>query len=145
MKTHTFNIDTTSFGELSTEELTDIFLDGRFISPFLERHIPIWFPHLTHIKGNKPYDHIDQDDNKYDAKNFTKNGLQFMPSGMIGTGRKYDKVVCLKKIQKYDMIYILCDITGFPEIRIVFAKGEDLLNIYGNARIPYKDRVEIFG
>ena len=144
-KTFTFMVEDLAFGSLSKEEIIELFKDGRFVSPFLERQLTIWFPELTHVSGCKPYDHLDEHSNKYDAKNFTKNGLKFMPSGMIGTGRKYNYELCRQKIKKNKMTYIACDVVDFPQVRVKFVDGIKLLGKYKSAQVPTKDRELLFG
>lgn len=142
-KVFTYKIENVSFGNLSNGNLTKLFQDGRTSSPFLEQHIPLWFPYLKWQSGNKKYDHIDNDGNKYDAKNFTKHGLFFLPSSQIGSGRKINDIHAKETIDS--MTYILCDIEDFPKIRIKFYSGKKLLNEYPKYRIPYNDREKIFG
>ena len=62
--------------------------------------MPHWFPELTRIEGNKDHDHVDTRGRKYDAKNFTKGGLKFMPSSQLGAGRKFDAVAAHNKANK---------------------------------------------
>ncbi len=144
-KTYIFELKTPRFGALQKEEVIKIFKDGRYASPFLERQLPLWFDGLTHITGNKPYDLVDEQGRKYDAKNFTSNGLKFMPSGQIGTGRKYDPDKCRKKIEENKMTYIACDITEFPKVRVRFLDGSELLKKYPKAQVMFKDREVLFG
>ena len=58
-----------------------------------------------------------------EAKNFTKNGAKFMPSRMLGVGRKY--------IEE-------------EAHNIRFVKGSELLKEYPKAIIPFKKREEFF-
>lgn len=144
-KVYEFNIKKYSFDELSSNEVIDILKDGRFSSPFIEKSIEKWFNNLEHIVGNKEYDYISPDGQKYDAKSFTKGGMKFMPSNMIGAGRVFDFSKCVDKINEHNLIYILCDIVEFPQIRIRFMHGIELLNSYKKASIPFSKRVLIFG
>lgn len=147
-KTYNFHIDDIKFGELDKEALVEVFKDGRVASHFLERHLPIWFPSLVHVAGCKDHDHIDADGKKYDAKNFTRaGGLKFMPSNMLGTGRKYNYRECREKIMKLDLRYIACDIVDFPQVRVKFFKGEDLLKRYpkGSVSKSNRNRKVLFG
>jgi len=141
--TYCFNIDNVSFGNLPKETVIDLFRDGRISSAFLEEHIPLWYPKLKRVIGNKDHDHIGKDGRYYDAKNFTKNGLKFCPSSQIGAGRKINKEKAAESANK--LIYILCDIVEFPSIRIVFKNGVLLMKHYPSFTIPYKDRSNIFG
>ena len=141
-KTYKFDIPVFSFGNLSNEELIEVFKDGRFASPFLERQLTKWFPELTHVKGNKGHDHRDKDGILYDAKNFTKRGLKFMPSNQVGQGRTFDAKVAHGKAK--GLIYIACDIVEFPSIRVRFSRGRDLINTYPDCKVPLSDREAYF-
>ena len=130
-----------SFGDLNQDEIIDILSDGRFSTPLIEIQLCKWFP-LIHVKGNKDHDHIDNDGNLYDAKNFTKGGLNFMPSNQIGAGRKLNKEIAIEKANK--LIYICVDITQLPTLQIIFVKGNKLAEKYNNFKIPFKKREELF-
>lgn len=130
------------FGTLPVETLIDHFKDGRWASTLLEHYIPIEYPELTWVSGNKDHDHIDAQGNLYDLKCFTKGGLKFMPSNQIGAKRSFNKDVAYEKANR--LTYICCDITEFPIVSIKFAKGCDLVAKYPRCSIPFKDRVEFF-
>lgn len=139
-----YNFDLTDhfkFGDLSNKELENVFKDGRAISHFLQEQAKYWFPSLIR-KDTKEYDFLDGENNKYEMKCFTKKGCKFCPSNMIGKGRKKDENR-IKDISKYTS-YIICDVTSFPTIQIVFKKGKDLLSEYPKASIKYADRKNIF-
>ena len=137
-KVYDFTIPNFQFGDLSEEECKTIYRDGRVASHLLERQLTKWFPKLKHIPGCKGYDHVDNLNEKYDAKNFTHRGLKFMPSNQIGSGRKFDYNETRKHAK--DLTYICCDIVNFPKVRIKFVKGLKLLRKYPSASIPHKDR-----
>ena len=141
-KAFKFLIEDFSFGTLSQERLVNIGRDGRVASHLLEPQLEDWFPELTHVAGCKGYDHYDQTGQLYDAKNFTKNGLKFMPSNQIGSGRKF----CFETTKEHasDLIYICCDIVEFPEIRVVFKDGKDLLEEYPNGMVSKGQREDLF-
>ena len=146
-KVFTFDLSGTySFGSLSKSRLTEAFKDGRLTSHLIEPHLEIWYPELKHIKGCKDHDHVNRiDENiKYDAKNFTHaGGCKFMPSGMIGTGRKFDQEQFLLKTE--NMNYIICDIVDFPKVSVIFKKGSELASQYPNGTITKSKRGELFG
>ena len=142
----TYDFDLTgkmSFGDIPIERLYEFFKDGRNASFMLEEQLIHWFPKLTRIEGNKDHDHIDENDTKYDAKNFTKNGLSFMPSNQIGAGRKFNSVKAYQKANK--LIYICCDIIDFPKVRVVFKSGVDLVKNFPNCKIYITNREVLFG
>ena len=90
--TDTYRIRNISFGDLEKDDIHDILKDGRLASHFLERQLEVWYPHLTFVDG-RGHDHIDEDGNLYDQKCFTKGGLAFAPSNMIGKGRSINRTL----------------------------------------------------
>ena len=42
------------------------------------------------------------------------------------------------------MIYICCDITSFPKMKVKFAKGSDLIKSYPNCKISKTKRKDFF-
>jgi hypothetical protein len=141
-KTYYFEIKNFSFGDIPREELIKNFKDGRCCSWFMEPQIAKWFPELSRVMRNKDHDHIDNDGVKYDAKNFTKGGLTFMPSNQMGAGRKFNESIAHKKAS--DLVYICCDIVNFPKIRVRFEKGSDLIKRFPKCRIKKSLREEFF-
>jgi hypothetical protein len=91
-KTFIYNLSEFSFGNLPHAMIIEIFKDGRPFSHFIEKWLSFNFE-LHHIMGCKSYDFTDTNDEniKYDQKTFTSRGCKFMPSNMIGEGRKFDK------------------------------------------------------
>jgi hypothetical protein len=132
-----------SFGDISEERLYEFFKDGRNASFMLEEQLTHWFPELTRVEGNKDHDHISENGVKYDAKNFTKHGLNFMPSNQIGAGRKFDSVVAYQKANK--LVYICCDIVDFPKVKVVFKDGKDLVKSYPSCKVSKNKRELLFG
>ena len=142
-KTYEFDLtDTMSFGDIKTERLYEFFKDGRNASFMLEEQLVHWFTDLTRVEGNKDHDHFDSKGVLYDAKNFTKGGLKFMPSNQLGAGRKFNESVAHTKAGK--LIYICCDIVDFPKVRVIFKSGKDLIKSYPKCSIPKKDRELLF-
>jgi hypothetical protein len=141
-KTYKFEVDNFSFGEITREELIENYKDGRCISWFMEPQLAKWFPELTRVRGNKDHDHVDKNGAKYDAKNFTKNGLKFMPSSQIGVGRKFEESVAHRKAK--DLIFICCDVVDFPKIRVKFLEGGELVKKYPKCLISKSKREVLF-
>jgi len=141
-KTFTFEVEAT-FGDLPTELINKMFQDGRVASKFLENHIPVWFPELEFVDAHG-YDHVNKKTGRLlDAKCFTKGGLTYAPSNMLGGGRKIVNEVAHEHANEID--YIACDIIDFPVIRIRFAKGSDLVEKYPTCKIKRNQRDEFFG
>ena len=143
-KTYEFDLSNTiSFGDISEKRLYEFFKDGRNASFMLEEQLTHWFPELTRVEGNKDHDHISENGVKYDAKNFTKYGLNFMPSNQIGAGRKFDSVIAYQKANK--LVYICCDIVDFPKVKVIFKDGKDLVKSYPNCKVSKSKREMLFG
>ena len=140
-KTFEFNLTNISFDNIPSDKLIKLFTDGRHASHILELWVETNF--IDKKKHNvKDHDFIDNNNNFMEAKNFTKNGAKFMPSRMLGVGRKYIKEEADKVIKSN--IYVITDINDMPKIKMRFVKGIDLLEKYPNAIIPFKLRDEFF-
>jgi hypothetical protein len=133
-----------SFGTLPEDIVMDVLADGRVASHFLERHLPLWFPELEFVSGCRDHDHISPlTGAKFDQKSFTKLGCKFMPSSMIGVGRKFDRDKFLEKSGQ--LTYIICDLTQLPSIGVVFKQGVSLAEKYPKGAIPLRERTTLFG
>lgn len=136
---YSFTLDNFAFANLSQEELLFIFKKGNNVSPFLELYLAKMF-NLTFV--NKTYyDFIDPIGNKIEQKTFTKYGCCFMPSTFRNNG--YDSEDELMKVC-YENIYMLCDITEFPRVNIIFKKGVDLFKDFPDGKIPVRYKLSIF-
>jgi len=150
MNTIVFNQTTThvitncNFDCLSPAVLISLYQDGRVFSHFIERWLPSIYSGLTHIPGCEKYDHVDSANSniKYDQKTFTKRGCNFMPSNMIGEGRKFDPVIFKEKTANLN--YIIVSNVNFPEIKIRFVTGVELADKYPNGKIPFTKFNEFF-
>jgi len=142
-KTYTHTIEEFSFDNLPKSVIIETYKDGRAFSHFIEPWLAINYP-LIHIKGCKKHDHVDMNDEniKYDQKTFTKRGCKFMPSNMIGEGRTFNTEIFQEKAKK--LIYIIVSNINFPEIKIKFMRGIDLIVDYPNGIIPLKEFDKFF-
>jgi hypothetical protein len=142
-KTFTHTIEEFSFGNLSKETIIEIFKDGRAFSHFIEPWLASHYP-LKHIKGCKKYDFEDINNSQilYDEKTFTSGGCKFYPSNMIGEGRTFNQEIFEEKAKK--LIYIIVSNVNFPEIKIKFVKGSDLILQYPKGEIKLNNMVEFF-
>jgi hypothetical protein len=143
-KTYYKEIENFSFGELTKEELTELFKDGRTTSRFMEKLATKWFPELTNV-DEKHYDHVDTEINRYEMKGFTKGGCNFVPSGMLGMGRRIDLNELAEVISEHKLTYIITDIVEFPKIRVRFVDGKELLKAYPKGKIKLNEREDFFG
>lgn len=142
-KTDTHKISNISFGDLPNTILNEILKDGRAFSHFIEPWLETKYP-LVWIRGCKQYDFKDKNDAEilYDEKTFTKGGLKFMPSYMIGSQRTFDKKVFEEKTKR--LIFCIVSNINFPEIKVKFVKGEELLKSYPTGKIKLKDHDKFF-
>jgi len=142
--TFTHVIEDFSFGNLPKQTLIKTFKDGRAFSHLIEPWLEVNYPILKYIDGCKEYDYIDiHDENiKYDQKTFTCRGCKFVPSNMLGQGRMFDKNIFEEKAKK--LIYIIVSNVNFPEIKIKFVKGVDLIVAYPTGCIHSKDFDKFF-
>ena len=144
-KTTTKIVYNPRFDNLPPELINEIFKDGRPFSHFAEHWLDNNYNGLTHVPGCKSYDFINTNNNsiKYDEKTFTKKGCNFMPSSMIGTGRKFNK----KEFETHanELNYIIVSNVNFPIIKIKFITGSDLLVKYPSGRIPPSQHDLFFG
>ena len=135
-----------SFGNLTEEEIVEVLSDGRPMSHLVEVQLTKWFPELTHIRGCKDHDHVMQHNGqtvKLDAKNFTRSGgCKFMPSSMIGTGRKFNEALFKDSVKDKD--YIICDITRLPKVYVKFKKGTELAADFPKGKITKSQRGLLF-
>jgi len=139
--TFTHTLQNYHFGNIPESVICETYKDGRAFSHFIEPWLAVNYP-LTHITGCKKYDHVDKDNIQYEQKTFTKGGCKFMPSNMLGEGRKFDKELFQEKAKK--LIYIIVSNIHFPEIKVKFVRGIDLIVTYPNGMIPLKDFVKFF-
>lgn len=141
-KTHTHLIkNINGFGNLPETTVANIYKDGRPFAHFIEPWLAANYP-LIHINGCKSYDHIDLNKNKYEQKTFTQHGCNFAPSYMVGKSRTFNKKICEEKAN--ELIYIIVSNIYFPEIKVKFVKGSDLIEEYPKAFIPRRDYDKFF-
>ena len=143
--TFVHRIHNIAFGNLSNEACIRILKDGRAFSHFIEPWLEMNYPSLKHVTGCKDHDFedIDNENIQYDQKTFTTRGCNFMPSNMVGKGRKFDQEVFDEKSKK--LLYIIIGNINFPEIKIKFVRGIDLVVDYPKGKIPFKDFDKFFG
>ena len=142
-KTFVHSINNFKFGNLSTETCKIILKDGRPFSHFIEKWLEHNYP-LKHIDGCKSYDFVDINNQTiiYDEKTFTSRGCSFCPSNMIGQGRIFNQTEFEKKSKK--LIFCIVSNIDFPEIKVKFIKGDELIKQYPSGKIPSKDFVKFF-
>ena len=136
-------IEKYNFGNLPDETCKKILKDGRAFSHFIEPWLAHTLP-LTHVTGCKKYDFKDRTHPEilYDEKTFTRRGCKFCPSNMLGQGRTFDQERFVEHSKK--LIFCIVSNIDFPNIKIKFVRGEDLMRDYPRGKIPLKDHVKFF-
>lgn len=133
-----------SFGNVPTATLDELFKDGRVISRFIEAEVAERFSGLRLAESTNAngYDIVGRGGNKLEVKTFTKGGCKFVPSYMVGSGRKIDA----EKARKETVAKYLClaDVTQFPYVSVVFKKFDDVWEDYPKGSISPKQREKLF-
>jgi len=129
-QTYEFSFDINEFKcvGLTQEEVIHMYKDGRVFSQWVERWLEKEFKELTWVRGCKKYDFINSNNEniKYEAKTFTPaSGLSYAPSGQTGVGRKIDEPVAKERAS--NLIYIIVSNIDFPNIKVRFMNGNDLM------------------
>ena len=142
-KTFSHTITGYGFGDLPIETVNGIYKDGRAFSHFIEHWLVKNYP-LIHVDGCKDHDFTDTVNKEiiFDEKTFTKGGCKFMPSSMIGTGRTFDKEKFLEKADR--LIYCIVSNVYFPDIKIKFIPGHELIQRYPNGSIHVNEHDTFF-
>ena len=143
LKTYTFQLSNIGFDSLTPCILESIFKDGRAFSHLIEPWLANKF-NLIHEKGCKHFDFKDANNHEIliDEKTFTHNGLSFTPSNMKGQGRTFDREIFEKKTN--NLVFCCVSNINFPEIKVKFIDGKDLLTQYPKGSIPLKDFTKFF-
>ena len=133
-KTFSHTLSGYGFGGLPIEKVNEIYKDGRVFSHFIEHWLEQNYP-LIHVDGCKDHDFTDVVNKEiiFDEKTFTRGGCKFMPSNMIGSGRTFNKVKFLEKADR--LIYCIVSNVYFPDIKIKFVPGHELIQKYPNGVI----------
>ena len=71
-------------------------------------------------------------------KTFTQRQLTFVPSNMLGVGRKYDEETFHEIADRTD--YVIVDNSNFPHLKIVFDSGTNLIKRYPKGSVSKTKR-----
>lgn len=145
-KVYSFSIKSTIFNAEYEEEIFEGWRNNaKYATEYGEIIITKVFPKLIRRPANDSYDFdykIKNDSIRVEMKCFGKNGCKILPSNQLGVGRKKDQEEFEYRIKK--SIYLICDITNTPKLRVIFYKGEDLYKLYPSGTIKSKDKASIF-
>jgi hypothetical protein len=142
-KSFTHTLSNAYFDSLPIECVDTIFKDGRVFSHFIEHWLEQKYP-LKRVSGCKEYDHIDVNfpNTKYEQKTFTSKGCDFTPSSMKGTKRIFDKELFEEKA--LGLVYCIVSNVNFPEIKVRYVTGAELISKFPRGKINIKLHDEFF-
>jgi hypothetical protein len=104
--------------KVTVEDIKEYFTDGRRVSFIIERRLkwdnPGWTLASSEGAG---YDLRDPDGGLWEVRSITRGGVYFTPSAQVGSGRKFDEVGFLEKLNAVDG-FILADIVDFPTVAL---------------------------
>ncbi len=125
---------------LTPEEVLSYFRDGRRISFILERRIRDSFPgwKLAPSEGSA-YDLIDTRGRFWEVRSLS-TGIYFSPSGMVGSGRSFDEVGFLAKLDSVAG-YVCSDIIKFPEVPVYVVPCELIRSLYNERKLGRNTRI----
>ena len=119
------NIKKFSFGNISRDNLKEIFKDGRVFGLLSEYLLPIISSgEIKKEPGNKYFD-LSKKKEKIEQRTLTDGGLRLIPSSQIGTGRSYNSEKFTNKIKEVKWFFII-DNTRFPYLEGVFIQSDKL-------------------
>jgi hypothetical protein len=141
-KAYAYEVIDYSFDRLSADLVSEIYLDGRVFSHFSERLIQKLFPELTRV-DKKYFDYTRNGfTRRVENKTFTQRELAFVPSSMLGVGRKYDEEKFHEIADRTD--YVIVDNSNFPHLKIVFDSGTNLIKRYPKGKVSKTKRQEFW-
>jgi len=114
---------------LTNEEVREYFKDGRRCSFLIERKLRIYMKAEIAETEGKSYDLIDENNNKWEVRSLTNNGVYFCPSTMVGSSRKFDEKGFLRKL-KVVVGYKIANIQTFPNVKVYSVSSEQVLAWY---------------
>ena len=141
-KTYHKKFEDVKFDNLDEVSLLKAFLNGSTISRFIELWLARNYDKLMD-SDTVEYDLWDfEKKRKVEVKSFTKGGCNFMPSYMIGAGRKLEEEKAYEYID--GKIFCIVDIIDYPNIYYKFIEGDVLQWDYPKYKIPIKQRTTFF-
>ena len=115
--------------KLTEDQVKDYFTDGRRVSFMIERRLVKFVGGTLSKSEGAGYDLIDSENNKWEVRSLTKDGIYFCPSYMVGSGRKFNEEGFLRKLREIKG-YLISDITLFPSIPCWSIEHEKIQKLY---------------
>jgi len=137
--------------KMEADEVREYFTDGRRVSFMLERRISreIIKGRLAQSEGAS-FDLFDSDGAKWEVRSITRTGIYFCPSYMVGSGRAFDEVGFLRKLDEVAG-YLVSDVECFPDVPVWKIDGQRVRDWYhggvlgANTKIPRKRALQLLG
>lgn len=142
IKSGTFRWDAAKIAcalKIKEADVLEYFRDGRRVSFITERRLCEAIGGTLANSEGAAYDLTDPNGGKWEVRSITK-GVYFCPSYMVGSGRKFNKLGFLQKLEEIEG-YILCHVTKFPEIPYWFIPKELVRKWYDAGKLGKESKV----
>ncbi|MGI8543323.1 MAG: hypothetical protein ACR2MD_07550 [Aridibacter sp.] len=102
--------------KITPDDVNAYFTDGRRISFILERRLAreVFNGALAPSEG-AGFDLIDSNGGNWEVRSITKGGIYFCPSYMVGSGRSFNEVGFIYKLNSIEG-YVVSDVESFPDV-----------------------------
>jgi len=121
--------------KIKEEDVKLYFKDGRRISFLLERRLAyeVLDGKLAPSEG-AGFDLVDSQNNNWEVRSITKDGVYFCPSYMVGSGRKFNEKGFLNKVKEIRG-YIISDIESFPNVPFWIVTSSQILEWWNKGEL----------
>jgi len=131
----TWDIDELSSAlKIDASTVREYFTDGRSVAFIIGRRLKTELGFRLAASEGAAYDLVDDQGEKWEARNITSGGVYFCPSYMVGSGRSFDEAGFLAKLKQIKG-YILTDIEEFPSVPYWMIPKTAVENWYGSGRL----------
>lgn len=102
-------------------------VDGRVLGTIAAGLLTKAYINLDYNDDEGGFYDVSSEELLYEVRILTKYGVRFIPSYMIGQGRKYDEEKYIDKLNRIKG-FIIIDSLKFPEIQYRFIESSDVAN-----------------
>jgi len=131
-KVYYARLSESKFGNLDSKELSEVYSDGRYVSPLIERFMGHNFDNISYVHGNKSYDFVY---NNGASKPLEARGLpsekkfaNLIPSNMIGAGRFYNEAKYLEKLNSISGFLMACSLKNYRHLLVFMVPSVQIIN-----------------
>ena len=112
------------------EDILEYLTDGRRVSFIIERRLK-WEHQGWDLAPSEGagYDLRDPNGGLWEVRSVTRSGVYFNPSSQVGSGRKFNEVGFIKKLESIRG-FILSDIVQFPTVDVFVVPVEYVVRWY---------------